>query len=605
MGDPLAQFKSLWLVDFEYYRPEGQRDPHPHCVVAHDMVRDHTISMWLGEGAPAQPPYGIGPDDLFVCFQATAEMSCHLALGWPIPVNLLDLALIHRWHMSGVPNHYKGNPNLVNSLQKFGITMISKDHKTHMHQLAQRGNRFTENEKAALLEYCAEDVLSMQRLLKRMLEICRPSIPHQLYFGQVMASYAKVEQAGVPIEVDLLKRIQTHKEEILAREIFRVEKKLECSLFKGQHLAPDRVADMAKIKGYPDWPLTPTGRHKTDADTLREKAKSHTELLDLKEVQTTIGQQRLLSLPCGDDGMNRYYPFPMSSKTGRSQPSSSKSIFTAATWLRWLITPKQGHAFVGLDYSAQEFCIAAFASKDPVMIKFATGEEDPHLAFGKHIGEIPKHATKHSHGALRGIFKVGNLGILMGMGGRSLAAHVNAALPEGRSPWSHHDGDKFIQTHQAVFQGFWAWRGRLCRHATSGFPLQSVLGWQVREPLIGMDSDEYNDRSYSNFPLQSGGAAILWQAMRNLHKHGFTIAATLHDGIYLTIPVEGLEQRVSHAVWLMEESARQLYGRRIKVETKTALPGQRYGDERGRETFKSICKSLQAIDGREIQNIPA
>jgi hypothetical protein len=134
--------------------------------------------------------------------------------------------------------------------------------------------------------------------------------------------------------------------------------------------------------------------------------------------------------------------------------------------------------------------------------------------------------------------------------------------------------------------------------------LHSVLGWQIREPLIGMEFDEYNERSYSNFPLQSGGAAILWQAMLNLHKHDFTIAATLHDGIYLTIPVEGLEERVSHAIWLMEESARQLYGCPIKVDAKIALPGQRYGDERGQETFKSICKSLQAIDGKETRNIP-
>jgi DNA polymerase-1 len=604
MNDPLAHFRSLWLVDFEYYRPEGQRDPHPHCVVAHDIVRGHTISTWLGEEPPPQPPYGVGQRDLFICFQATAEMSCHLTLGWPVPVNILDLATILRWHMSGVPNCYKGNPSLANALQKFGITMISKEHKADMRQLAQRGTQFTDEEKTALLEYCAEDVFPMQRLLTRMLEVCRPSIPHQLYFGQVMASYAKVEQAGVPIEVDLLKRIQTHKSEILAGEISRVERALNCPLFKRQHLAPDKVAAMAKGRGYKDWPLTPTGRHKTDSDTLREKAKAHPELMDLKEVQTTIGQQRLLSLPCGDDGMNRYYPFPMSSKTGRSQPSSSRSVFAAATWLRWLIVPKSGQVFVGLDYSAQEFCIAAFASRDPVMIKFATGEEDPHLAFGKHIGEIPKHATKHSHSTLRGIFKIANLGILMGMGGHSLAAHVNAALPAGRSPWSQHDGDKFIQLHQVVFQVFWAWRGRVCRHATSGFPLQSVLGWQIREPLIGMDSDEYNDRSYSNFPLQSGGAAILWQAMRNLHKHDYTIAATLHDGIYLTIPAEELEERVPHAIWLMEESARQLYGRRIKVEAEIALPGQRYGDKRGRETFKSICKSLQAIDGREIRNIP-
>ena len=42
-------------------------------------------------GAVGMPPYPIGPDVLFVAYFASAELGCHLALGWPLPARVLDL----------------------------------------------------------------------------------------------------------------------------------------------------------------------------------------------------------------------------------------------------------------------------------------------------------------------------------------------------------------------------------------------------------------------------------------------------------------------------------------------------------------------------------
>ena len=39
-----------------------------------------------------QPPYRTDRDVLFVSFVANAECACHLALGWPLPANVLDLS---------------------------------------------------------------------------------------------------------------------------------------------------------------------------------------------------------------------------------------------------------------------------------------------------------------------------------------------------------------------------------------------------------------------------------------------------------------------------------------------------------------------------------
>ena len=43
----------------------------------------------------AAPPYPVGQDVLFVAFAAAAELEVHLALGWPLPCNVLDLRVEH------------------------------------------------------------------------------------------------------------------------------------------------------------------------------------------------------------------------------------------------------------------------------------------------------------------------------------------------------------------------------------------------------------------------------------------------------------------------------------------------------------------------------
>ena len=55
-----------------------------------------------GDPIPAAP-YGTGPDDLFVAYYASAELGCHLAIGWPLPDRILDLCAEFHWLTSGLP----------------------------------------------------------------------------------------------------------------------------------------------------------------------------------------------------------------------------------------------------------------------------------------------------------------------------------------------------------------------------------------------------------------------------------------------------------------------------------------------------------------------
>ena len=86
---------------------------------------------------------------------------------------------------------------------------------------------------------------------------------------------------------------------------------------------------------------------------------SNPQLQGLKDLRYILGQLRLSEIPVGSDGRNRCLLSPFASKTGRNQPSKSKFIFGPAVWLRSLIKPEKGKVLAYIDFSQQEFLIAA------------------------------------------------------------------------------------------------------------------------------------------------------------------------------------------------------------------------------------------------------
>src|SRR5438105_4207074 len=99
--DALRYYRRVWAVDFEFTAPPGER-PAPLCCVARELRSGRLVRTWLTDRAPAAPPYGTGPDDLFVAYYASAELGCHLALGWPMPARALDLYVEFRNLTSGL-----------------------------------------------------------------------------------------------------------------------------------------------------------------------------------------------------------------------------------------------------------------------------------------------------------------------------------------------------------------------------------------------------------------------------------------------------------------------------------------------------------------------
>ena len=141
-------------------------------------------------------------------------------------------------------------------------------------------------------------------------------------------------------------------------------------------------------------------------------AKSHAEIAPLHELRHALSEMRLNDLAVGRDGRNRTILSAFRSKTGRNQPSNTKYIFGPSVWLRGLIKPPPGHAVAHIDWSNQEFGIAAKLSGDEMMMaayKFG----DPYIAFGKDCGKLPADATQATHPHARQLLKQCVLGILL------------------------------------------------------------------------------------------------------------------------------------------------------------------------------------------------
>src|SRR6516164_5883625 len=141
-------FKHVVVADFEF--EFGGRDgsrPRPVCMVAKDLRSGRSWRLWRGEFDSA-PPFPIGPDALFVAFYASAELGCFKALGWPMPVNVLDLFIEFRNRLNGLTP--PAGFGLVGALTYFGLDNIGAVEKDDMRSLILSGGPWSDDDRAAI-----------------------------------------------------------------------------------------------------------------------------------------------------------------------------------------------------------------------------------------------------------------------------------------------------------------------------------------------------------------------------------------------------------------------------------------------------------------------
>lgn len=400
-------------------------------------------------------------------------------------------------------------------------------------------------------------------------------IAHAIQRGRYMAAAAKIELTGIPIDVESLSKLRDQWDVIQAQLIERID--ADFGVFEGTTFKSDRWAKWLIENGIP-WPRLSSGSLAMDDDTFREMARAYPKVSPIRELRVSLSQMRLLDLAVGKDGRNRVMLSAFRAKTGRNQPSNSKFIFGPAVWLRNLIKPSYGRGLAYLDWSQQEFGIAAALSRDENMIEaYLSG--DPYLAFAVQSGAVPADATKASHGAVREQFKACVLAVQYGMGAESLALRIGQTVSRARD---------LLRKHQDTYRTFWRWSDAVVDHAMLNLSLPTVFGWTVN---VGTNT---NARALRNFPMQANGAEMLRHACCMAIERGVKICAPVHDAILIEANEDELERHIEIAKQAMSDaSSLVLDGFRLRSDEKVVVYPDRYEDERGKEMWDAVISLLK------------
>lgn len=583
-------YEHVILCDTEYHfgidssgNPREADPLQPVCVCAVDLKTGREYTEWLGEFS-SEPPFPTDKNSLFIAYAASAEMRTFRALGWAPPRRILDLYAEYCDHRNGCDG--VKSRGLIDALMHFGLDTVGAVYKANMIKRILAGPPYTETEKGEIVEYCMSDVAALTRLLPSLL-------PHinwkaALLRGRFAPAVAAIEDVGVPIDVAMHDSMVVHWPQLQSALIQDIDRAFH--VYDGNTFKEDRFEELIERLGLP-WPRLPSGKlSKSDKD-FRDMARVFPVISPLRELRHSIGKMRRADLKIGSDGRARTAVRPFASKTSRNQPSSSTNIFGSSVWRRGLIQPEPGYTLAYLDYSAEEFAVAAALSNDVAMIRDYVGG-DPYINFGIAIGVLPPRSTKESaeitHPGARDALKTCALAVLYGMGPQLLAYRMNRSVTIARD---------WIEAHRRRYQAYWAFSQNAQDHLMRGGSLETTFGWHLhpcRNP---------NTRSIVNFPIQAGGAEILRLACILATEAGVEVCMPVHDALLINTPTNQLEQTLETTKAAMTRASKLVLGGfEIRVDSKIIkYPGRYMDEKRGRVMWETVTDLLTQLVEREAR----
>ena len=597
LGSTLAAlgWRRAWAIDFEFIPHRGRLPDPVTCMAAHCAVTGEKRSLWLyGECAPC--PFDMADDELFIAHSASAETSCFLALGWPLPTRVLDTMVETARLWNGKVVRQPGDkdsvlmPKLLKSLAYFGIPARSAREKGESIDLVLRGGPYTQQEIDDTLAYCmndAEDAAKLAAALLYASDLVDPLRFRQaVWRGRCVAALTVVEATGTPLDMPLAKRFLTHWQAIEEGLVDTLGAAYPGVFREDRSLDKRGLADYLSQRGIP-WPRTPkTGVPVLDEKVREEQVKLFPELKNLSELLTMQGRTRLGvgDLAIGSDGRNRTQLRPYATKTGRCAPSSSAYVYTQSKWLRFFIRPPKGRALLVFDWKAQELGVAAVLSGDEALWEAAVSD-DPYVAFGLQIGQSKEEAR-----ANRSLLKATVLGVQYGMSAYGVAIRNKISLARA---------EKLLAQHKRVYAKFWSWSLGAAKHACEGFSLETRLGWRFGWPPQSRVA--VKSTTARNWPVQSMAAEMMRLATCLAIEAQLSVCAVIHDAFVVETAARDVERAKLRMIAIMDQASEMLLGegRRIRIKSEIIRHPHRYEDEDGAEMFETSMKLLAKAEAKQ------
>ena len=559
--------RRFFLADAEYRQPRGER-PDVHCVSYKRWGDPDVTNVWVRDGA-AQP-YDAARD-ILVCYNAIAELNAFRALGWDEFENVLDLYVEHRVEANDIRFRWR----LLDALAYHDLAAIGSTEKDLMRELAIRGAPFTNDEREALMAYCATDVVALEGLLPAMAP--RIDFDRALWRGEVMAANAAIEWRGLPIDLPTYTRVREVWDDV--RQMIVDDVNASYGVFDGTRFKHAAFVDYLVRADIP-WARSESGsRLNTTEEYFKLQALRYPQLEPLRVALRTLGQFRNLNLAIGADARNRPALMPFATKTSRNAPKGW--LFGASRWFRGFIQ-SQDKALAYVDFAKQEFGVMAALSQDPAMLDaYRSGR--PYLRLAELAGAVPAGATKASHPIERAMFKRAALAVAYGQGYRSLADALGV---------SRRKASKLMGQHRMAFPRFWDWLDHWLSAADLEGKVYSLTGW----PMI-VDA-HVGHRTIDNFWCQSNGASMLQLCLLALRDAGIDVVLPVHDAVVIEAAPNEVAEVARAAQEIMSDLSEQLLMGRLRIEcdVEIYMPGERMLPPEGRAMWDRVTGFVGALD---------
>ena len=554
-------YTEIWILDTEFIHPDGEPNQIPVCLVAVELFTGKVIYLWLYHESPACPWNTQRSDILFVAFAAAAEWDTFTALNWPAPVAIIDLFYEFKWLRNNLPK--PDGTGLLAACRFFGFQAMDKDFKQDMRALVMDGGPYAVEDIPRIFEYCKLDVDSTLELFRRMAVYI--DLPRALVRGAYSVVQAAMQRQGIPLDSEFAQTLVNCTGAVRSQLIERLD---PISLFINDSFNHATFTGHVKQLGITSWPTTSTGKLKTDSRTLEKFSAHYPSIAAVHNLNVLLDQLKLLpKLPIGSDGRNRCYLRPMTSITGRNQPSNKEFLFGIAKVWRKLIQAPPGKVLAYIDFKSQEYGIAAIFSGDEKMQQgYASG--DPYMQAAIDTGFAPAGATKATHSKERSMFKVMTLAVNYGATEYGIAQQLRVSLPEARN---------MLRRHKETFRKFWRWSDAIVAQAQLELELTTPFGWKGN---FGPNSYDRSPRSLRNFLMQSTGGDILRLASIGCHQAGIKINASIHDALMIEMDADLVADVIDTCQSIMTEAANVVMGEsQIPINTDVECviqPGERF-----------------------------
>ena len=310
-----------------------------------------------------------------------------------------------------------------------------------MRALIMTGGPWSADERAAILAYCEEDVLALERLLPAMLpEITSSSqrLGWALLRGRYMAAVARMEWNGVPIDVETLSRLQDNWATIKDGLIAEVDR--DFGVYEGRSFRSERFERYLS----PPWHPVAAPRERRlalDDDTFRQQAKAYPAIAPLRELRHTpvrTAVERASGRP------RRAQPDPALAVSfeDRAQPTEQLEVHLRPVGVAarsHQAAAGQGDRLPRLEVPGARYRGRAVGRRgvSGTPMRPAT----PIWRLPRQAGLAPPEATKDTHAAIRQRCKTIVLGVQYGMSAEGMAARTGLHVVEAREILLRHKDD--------------------------------------------------------------------------------------------------------------------------------------------------------------------